>query len=358
MGSLIDSLISGKAYILMIFLQFGFAGMYTISVFSLKRGMNHFVLVVYRNLSATIFIAPFAFYFERKIRPKMTVKIFLKVLALALLEPVMDQNLYYVGAKLTSASFSTALFNILPALTFVIAIILRMEKIKIKSLYTQAKIAGTVVTVAGALVMILYEGPDLPFPWDKPTQADFEANDNDGDFIKGTILLFCACLSWACFFVLQSNTLASYPAELSLTTAICFMGTVESTIVTLVMEKGAAQPWIIGWDLRLVTAVYSGIMCSGIAYYVQGIVMKERGPVFVTAFNPLCMIIVAVLGSLFLNEMISLGKLIGAIIIVIGLYSLIWGKSKDYALEKLNQANEKSSAGTFELPMSAQDHKH
>lgn len=49
-------------------------------------------------------------------------------------------------------------------------------------------------------------------------------------------------------------------------------------------------------------------MCSGIAYYVQGIVMKERGPVFVTAFNPLCMIIVAVLGSLFLNEMISLGK--------------------------------------------------
>ena len=51
-------------------------------------------------------------------------------------------------------------------------------------------------------------------------------------------------------------------------------------------------------------------MCSGIAYYVQGIVMKERGPVFVTAFNPLCMIITAVLGSIILAEEITLGRYI------------------------------------------------
>lgn len=51
-----------------------------------------------------------------------------------------------------------------------------------------------------------------------------------------------------------------------------------------------------------------GIVCSGIAYFVQGIVMKERGPVFVTAFNPLCMVIVAVLGSLILFEEIHLGR--------------------------------------------------
>lgn len=50
-------------------------------------------------------------------------------------------------------------------------------------------------------------------------------------------------------------------------------------------------------------------MCSGVAYYVQGLVMKERGPVFVTAFNPLCMIIVAAMGSFILAEEISLGRL-------------------------------------------------
>lgn len=51
-----------------------------------------------------------------------------------------------------------------------------------------------------------------------------------------------------------------------------------------------------------------GVICSGITYYVQGIVMKERGPVFVTAFNPLCMIITAVLGSIILAEQITLGR--------------------------------------------------
>ncbi|CAL9121927.1 unnamed protein product [Musa acuminata var. zebrina] len=75
-------------------------------------------------------------------------------------------------------------------------------------------------------------------------------------------------------------------------------------------------------------------MCSGVAYYLQGVVMKERGPVFVTAFNPLCMVIVAVMGSIILAEEISLGRdlelipflleicrVIGAVIIVIGLYA-------------------------------------
>ena len=58
----------------------------------------------------------------------------------------------------------------------------------------------------------------------------------------------------------------------------------------------------------LIFVYVQGVMCSGIAYYVQGIVMKERGPVFVTAFNPLCMIITATLGSIVLAEEITLGR--------------------------------------------------
>lgn len=51
-----------------------------------------------------------------------------------------------------------------------------------------------------------------------------------------------------------------------------------------------------------------GIICSGVGYYVQGVVMKTRGPVFVTAFNPLSMIIVAIMGSLILHETMYLGR--------------------------------------------------
>lgn len=70
-------------------------------------------------------------------------------------------------------------------------------------------------------------------------------------------------------------------------------------------------------------------MCSGMAYYVQGVVTRVRGPVFVTSFSPLCMIITAALGSIVLAEQVHLGSIIGAVIIVCGLYTVVWGKSKD-----------------------------
>ena len=49
-------------------------------------------------------------------------------------------------------------------------------------------------------------------------------------------------------------------------------------------------------------------MCSGVAYYVQGLVSRQRGPVFVTAFNPLGMIVTSVMGSIILKEQITLGR--------------------------------------------------
>jgi len=44
------------------------------------------------------------------------------------------------------------------------------------------------------------------------------------------------------------------------------------------------------------------------AYYIQSIVIRERGPVFTTSFSPMCMIITAFLGVLVLAEKIHLGR--------------------------------------------------
>lgn len=51
-----------------------------------------------------------------------------------------------------------------------------------------------------------------------------------------------------------------------------------------------------------------GVMCSGVTYYIQGVVMKIKGPVFVTAFNPLSLILVAILSSFILSEIMFLGR--------------------------------------------------
>lgn len=135
---------------------------------------------------------------------------------------------------------------------------------------------------------------------------------------------------------MQAVTLKQYSAQLSLTTWICFVGTLQAVAVTLVMEHKPSV-WSIGFDMNLLAAAYAvisplplwnssptcnysfksealiriynmqGIVTSSVAYYVQGLVIKKRGPVFASAFSPLMMIIVAILGSFILNEKIYLG---------------------------------------------------
>ncbi|KAK9129056.1 hypothetical protein Syun_017853 [Stephania yunnanensis] len=327
-----------KPYIAMISLQFGYAGMNIITKVSLNRGMSHYVLVVYRHAFATCAIAPFAFFLERKLQPKMTFRLFLQLFVLGLLGPVIDQNFYYAGLKFTSPTFSCAMSNILPALTFVMAVICRMEKVNIKRVRCQAKVVGTAVTVAGAMLMTLYKGPIVEMVWSKHVHTEKSYSNTAGstnkDWLKGSIFLILATFSWAAFFVLQAITLKTYNhAHLSLTALVCFIGTLQSIVVTFVMEHSTSV-WVIGWDMNLLAAAYAGIVTSSIAYYVQGLVMKSRGPVFASAFSPLMMIIVAIMGSFILAENIFLGGVLGAILIVLGLYSVLWGKAKDVKEEE------------------------
>lgn len=323
-----------KPYIAMISLQFGYAGMNIITKVSLNRGMSHYVLVVYRHAFATAVIAPFALVLERKVRPKITLPIFLQLFVLGLLGPVIDQNFYYAGLKFTSPTFSCAMSNMLPAMTFVMAVLCRMEKLDMKKFRCQAKVVGTVVTVAGAMLMTLYKGPIVEMVWSKyvhphNTNAAENSGSSDKDWLKGSILLIIATFAWASFFILQAITMRRYQAHLSLTSIVCFLGTLQSIAVTFVMEHRPSV-WTIGWDMNLLAAAYAGIVSSSIAYYVQGLVMQKRGPVFVTAFSPLMMIIVAIMGSFILAEKIFLGGVIGAVLIVAGLYSVLWGKYKEF----------------------------
>jgi hypothetical protein len=62
-----------------------------------------------------------------------------------------------------------------------------------------------------------------------------------------------------------------------------------------------------------------GIVTSSIAYYVQGLVIQIRGPVFASAFSPLMMIVVAIMGSFILAENIYLGGYVPILLIFISI---------------------------------------
>ncbi|XP_019173418.1 PREDICTED: WAT1-related protein At2g39510-like [Ipomoea nil] len=331
--NLVKFLKLAKPYLAVMLLQFGYAGTYIITKSALNDGMSPFTYAVYRNFIAAVFFAPFAVAFERKIWPKMTVSIFLKIMALALLEPVIDMNLHFIGMKYTTATFSTALSNVLPAITFILAWILGLEKVKMRKLHSQAKILGTAVSIGGAMIMTVVKGPNIGLPWTKHTNhiqtQTSHSNYSQQDFIKGAVMVSAGCLCWASFYILQANTLKSYPTGLSLTCLICTMGALQASVLALVAERGNPQAWALHWDTTLLANVYSGVICSGVAYYLSGVIMKEKGPVFVTSFSPLSMIIVAIMGSFMLAEQLDFGKAFGAGVIVIGLYMVLWGKKQD-----------------------------
>ncbi|XP_020595038.1 WAT1-related protein At4g08300-like, partial [Phalaenopsis equestris] len=191
---------------------------------------------------------------------------------------------------------------------------IRAEKFNIRRRRGQAKAIGALLIVAGAVLTILYKGPifDLVFySKTREKQSSFASSIGHGGdsfgWMKGTFMLIGSCTCWAGFLILQANTLETYPAEITLTAWVSVMGAVMSSVVALVVNRGSSRPWIIGMDKRLLAPIYSGVLCTGVAYYVQGVVLRERGPVFASAFSPLVMIITTIMGSVILAEKISLG---------------------------------------------------
>ncbi|KAI5407814.1 WAT1-related protein At4g08290 [Lathyrus oleraceus] len=351
-----------KPYALTVAVQIGFAGSSIFSMSSFNMGMSRFVFIVYRNIIAAITLAPFGWFFERKVRPKMTISVFLHIMALSFLEPVIDQGFTFLGMQYTSASFTSILMNTVPSITFFLAVIFRIEHVNIKQIRSIAKVIGTIVTFGGALLMTIYKGPPIHLFY-SPKIAHHDAGSHDTQTLKhwvsGTLFILLGCFTWSSFFILQSITLKKYPAEMSLSTLICLVGSLMSTAVALVAERhSGAGVWALGWDFRLYGPLYTGIVTSGITYYVQGLVLQSRGPVFFTAFNPLCMIITCALGSFLLAEQLHLGSIIGAVIIAMGLYCVVWGKAKDYASATTTMPPSSITMKQIEtqLPITSSDH--
>ncbi|XP_058783652.1 WAT1-related protein At2g37460-like [Vicia villosa] len=178
------------------------------------------------------------------------------------------------------------------------------------------------------MVMTLIKGPVL-----FGVSGGNNNNNHDGvsHVLFGSIFIFAGCLGCAIFVNLQAITLKSYPATLSLTSLVCLMGAVEGLGMTFIMEETHFNAaWLVfKWDMNLLSAIYAGIVCSGIGYFLEGVIMKEKGPVFLTTFNPLCMVIAAVVSFFLFGVEILLGRAIGAFIVCLGLFSVVWGKSGD-----------------------------
>ncbi|KAK4487787.1 hypothetical protein RD792_005527 [Penstemon davidsonii] len=268
-----------QLHLAMLALQFGYAGFHVVSRAALNMGMSKIVFPVYRNILALFLLLPFAYFLEK------------------------------------------------------------IEKVRLDRKDGISKVAGTLFCVAGASVITLYKGPTIYSPGPHlqsplgvealaspmlPTLGDA----NGKNWTLGCIFLIGHCLSWSGWLVLQAPVLKKYPARLSFTSYQCFFGVLQFLLIAAFMERDP-QAWLVHSGAELFSVFYAGVVASGIAFAVQIWCIDKGGPVSVAVYQPVQTLVVAIMASVALGEQFYLGGIIGAILIIIGLYFVLWGKNEE-----------------------------
>ncbi|KAJ9557671.1 hypothetical protein OSB04_012285 [Centaurea solstitialis] len=332
-----------KPLMVMLVLQFTYGAVSISTRASLLEGMNPRVFVVYRQAIATLAIAPVSYFSRRKTsRCCIGWKSFSLIFIAALIGVTTSQMLFLEGLFLASASAGSAMFNLVPAITFVVASIVGYEPINIGSVRTVAKILGTVLCVTSAAAMALIKGPkllnsQLPSSNSLLLNSSITSGSNNL-WLLGCLCLFASSCCWSFYLILQVQVNKNHPDHLSVSTWVCFTAMVQSAMVTWFTDPNLEE-WKITSYLQLGSCLFAGIIGSGISIFAQSWVIERRGPVFSAMFNPVNTLIVTIMACIFLQEQIYVGRqpeilrekdVIGAVGIVIGLYVVLWGKAKDH----------------------------
>ncbi|KAL7254664.1 hypothetical protein ACSBR1_008921 [Camellia fascicularis] len=261
-----------KPYLGALMFQSISAGMFILSKAALNKGINSFVFMFYRQLAGTIVLAaiiifkrqdlyiyissslifPFLYLFvcwcpcpvgsiaswapsyfccccssslwtddfnivfllfgifRESVTPTSFVAL-CKVFMLSLIGITLGYNIYGIALVYTSSSLAAAINNCLQTMTFFLAVLLRMEKLKLRTIGGVAKVAGIMLCMGGVATLAFYKGPYLkPFlhnyhPFDSNNNSSQQGHDNSPgeNWIKGCFLMFLSNLCWALWIVYQ-----------------------------------------------------------------------------------------------------------------------------------------------------------
>ncbi|XP_077242427.1 WAT1-related protein At3g18200-like [Tasmannia lanceolata] len=355
-----------KLHLAMLALQFCYAGFHIVSRTALNIGVSKVVFPVYRNTIALLLLGPFAYILEKKERPPLTFSLLVQLFLLALCGITANQGFYLLGLYYASPTFASAMQNSVPAITFAMAAALRflggfifegflslplshslncllffflffsfrLEQVNIMRRDGLAKVVGIIACVGGATIITLYKGPPLfHHQLDHPLGISVEgampfSSKKIESWTLGCIYLLGNCFAWSGWIVLQGPVLKKYPARLSVTSITCFFGLIQFLAIAAFVETDIDH-WKIHSAEELLTILYAGVVASGIAFSLQIWCIDRGGPFSVAVFQPVSTLLVAIMAFLIFGDQLYSGAVIGAIVIMVGLYSVLWGKSNE-----------------------------
>ncbi|XP_010241527.1 PREDICTED: WAT1-related protein At4g01440-like isoform X2 [Nelumbo nucifera] len=275
----------GKPVFVMVAINFFLAIVNILLKKVLDEGMNNLVIITYRQCLATSFLAPIAYFWERKSRPKLTSRILCHIFLGAIVGPTLTQYFFLLGIQYTSATFSCAFINVVPVLTFLMALPFGLETVNLKSKAGRAKLLGTVVCVGGAMMLTLYKG--LPLTNRPSSQASTQMTNQASSRFSpqkraerwtiGTIALVAGSIFWSSWFLIQARISKQYPCQYSSTAIMSFFSAIQSAVLSLVIERDISL-WVLRGKAAILTVLYARIgICSCDYWTLYSLVGKKQG---------------------------------------------------------------------------------
>ncbi|KAB2016993.1 hypothetical protein ES319_D08G129500v1 [Gossypium barbadense] len=243
-------------YMAMVVVQFAYGGSNILIKIALERGLNQFVFLVYRHNFPCFW----------KERPSLSLPMFGQIFLFSSLGTTIHLNLYFAALAYTSPTVATAWSNVIPSLTFLMAVFLRMENVKIRSGSGGAKVSGT----------FWRGGFQLKGFVERPLINIYGTN--------GSALDLVSYIAWSGWLILQAEV---YPPQLSLNALICFIASFQSSVLALFFARNPLL-WRLERNVQLLTITTSLLQFSAM-------------------FIPL-LVIVAIFSAIVFAERLHLGR--------------------------------------------------
>ncbi|TVU38806.1 hypothetical protein EJB05_12197 [Eragrostis curvula] len=381
-----------KAYAAVILIRLMYSGMHVMSKVALDEGMNPLVFVFYRHTTAALVLIPVTFLLERGKAKPVTFKIGCKMFVHALYGVTACGDLFNLGLNYASATSSSALYNVQPVVTFILAVILGMETMKLTRFHGKVKFAGILFCIAGVTVLAFYDGPMFRsfnhhhlFQHGNGSSAGGDAHSKK-EWVFGIFLMTLSNVLAGLWTVLQvhihfkilelvetlqqtemvfmehfdvlfisgalddvlfshQGPLIEDTSKLMNTTLQISCASLQAFVVAVAAERDFSK-WKLGWNVSLAAIIYSGVIVTALSYYMQMWTIAKRGPVFLAMSMPLTFVFTIVISSFIIGDAVSLGSIFAGVLLVGGLYNVLWGKN----IEERDDMN-KISAGKSGLEL-------
>ncbi|GMY13446.1 WAT1-related protein At3g28050-like [Fagus crenata] len=325
-------------------------GLNTLFKAATLKGMSYHVFVVYAYAIAALVLLPAPFISQRsRVLPPLNFSIMSKIGLLGLIGS-SSQIMGYTGINFSSPALASAISNLVPAFTFIFAIIFRMEKVVLRSTSSKAKILGTIISISGAFVVTLYKGTPIVIAHRSSVSLYPPLNSLKSNWVIGGLLLTAEYILVPLWYIVQAQIMKEYPNELTVIFFYNLSVSIIAAIVGLSTEKNSSA-WRLRPDIALVSVVCSGLFGSCLNNTVHAWALRIKGPLFVSMFKPLSIAIAVAMGVMFLGDTLYLGSLVGATIISIGFYTVMWGKAKEEIGEDHGVSSPESPPTTQKVPL-------